>query len=167
MDKIIIRQAQKEDIPEINNILNYAIVNTNYNLKEQPLTIDDSYEWYEKHISTAIPIIVAEINGVVVGWASLSQFREYTGYNCTAEVSVYVAKGYEQRGLGTKLMTELEKCGEKFHTLIAVVTDTNTASLALHSRCGFIPMCTFRELGNKNGKYVDITFMTKILNKNK
>ncbi len=165
MDNIIVRQAQKNDVPAINNILNYAIVNTNYNLKEQPLTIDDSNEWFDKHIGAGYPILVAELDGTVVGWASLSQFREYTGYNCTAEVSVYVAQGYGHRGIGTKLLNELEKYGQKFHTLIAVVTDSNVASLSLHSRCGFVPMCTFKELGKKNGEYVDITFMTKILNK--
>lgn len=165
MNNTIIRQAKKDDVPAINDILNYAIINTNYNLNEEPRSLGDAYKWFDEHTAEEYPILVVEINGMVAGWASLSHFRAYSGYNSTAEISVYVSQNYRHRGLGTLLVTELERAGQKFHTLIAVITDNNTASLSLHSRCGFIPMCTFRELGKKNNEYVDITFMTKILHK--
>lgn len=165
MNNTIIRQAKKDDVPAINDILNYAIINTNYNLNEEPRSLSDAYKWFDEHTAEEYPILVVEINGMVAGWASLSHFRAYSGYNSTAEISVYVSQNYRHRGLGTLLVTELERAGQKFHTLIAVITDNNTASLSLHSRCGFIPMCTFRELGKKNNEYVDITFMTKILHK--
>lgn len=163
--KTIIRRATKDDIPAINDILNYAIVNTNYNLNEHPRTLRDAYRWYDEHISEDYPIFVAEVSGTVAGWASLSHFRAYSGYNTTAEVSVYVSHKYRHKGLGTLLVTELERSAKRFHMLIAVITDNNTASISLHSRCGFIPMCTFKELARKNNEFIDITFMTKIINK--
>lgn len=164
MNKTIIRKAEREDIPAINSILNYAIVNTNYNMNESPRSLQDACKWYEEHIAENYPVFVAEVDGNVAGWASLSHFRAYSGYDTTAEVSVYVSHNYRHRGLGTLLVTELERSAKKFHMLIAVITDNNTASISLHSRCGFIPMCTFKEIAKKNNEYVDITFMTKIIN---
>ena len=76
-----------------------------------------------------------------------------------------MSHNFRHRGLGTLLVTELERSAKRFHMLIAVITDNNTASISLHSRCGFVPMCTFRELAKKNNEYVDITFMTKIINR--
>lgn len=165
MNNTIIRQAVKDDVPAINNILNYAIINTNYNLNEKPRPLNDAFRWFDEHKAENYPVLVAETKGEVVGWASLSHFRAYSGYNSTAEVSVYVSKNYRHKGLGTLLVTELERAAKRFHMLIAVITDNNTASISLHSRCGFVPMCTFRELAKKNNEYVDITFMTKIINR--
>ena len=108
----------------------------------------------------------AELKGRVIGWASLSHFRVNSGYNCTAEVSVYISKEHRHKGIGIRLVSELERLAGRFHTLIAVIVDNNTASISLHSRCGFVPMCTLRELAHKNGEYIAVTLMTKRL-KNK
>ena len=165
MNRTIIRRAERDDVPAINTILNYAIVNTNYNLNEKPRSLNDAYKWYDDHTAEDYPVFVAEVDGAVAGWASLSHFRAYSGYDTTAEVSVYVSHNFRHRGLGTLLVTELERSAKRFHMLIAVITDNNTASISLHSRCGFVAMCTFRELARKNNGYVDITFMTKIINR--
>ncbi|MDO5387971.1 MAG: GNAT family N-acetyltransferase [Clostridia bacterium] len=165
MKNTIIRKALKTDVPYINDILNYAIINTNYNLNEKPRSLEKAYEWFDEHKNEDYPVLTAEVDGKIVGWASLSHFRAYSGYDTTAEISVYVSHNYRHKGIGTLLVTELERAAKRFHMLIAVITDNNSASLSLHSRCGFAPMCTFRELARKNNEYVDITFMTKIINK--
>ncbi len=164
MKNLNIRCAKTDDIEEINNIFNYAIKNTNYNLRETARSAAEAYEWFNRHTEENYPVIVAELNNKVVGWASLSHFREYSGYDCTAEVSVYISKEHRHKGIGIRLVSELERIAKRFHTLIAVIVDNNTASISLHSRCGFIPMCTFRELAFKNGEYISVTFMTKKLN---
>ncbi len=163
-DKIMIRQAVKEDIPAINGILNYATMNTNYNLNTKPRSEHDAVKWFEEHQSDGYPVVVAELRGQVIGWASLSRFREYTGYNTTAEVSVYISVNHRHKGVGTTLLTTLITMARgKYHCLVAVVTDNNWASLALHTRCGFIANTTFREIGYKNNTFIDITYMTKLL----
>ena len=166
MDKISIRQAVREDMPAINGILNYATVNTNYNLNTKPRSEEKALEWFDAHKKDGYPVVVAEFGGKVIGWASLSRFREYSGYNTTAEVSVYVSVNHRHKGVGTTLLTTLMTMAEgKYHCLVAVVTDNNWASLALHTRCGFTPNTTFHEIGFKNNVYIDITFMTKILDR--
>lgn len=165
-DKISIRPAKAADVPAINSILNYAIMNTNYNLNTAQRSEEKAYEWFEDHVRDGYPVIVAVLKGKVIGWASLSRFREYSGYNTTAEVSIYVSVNHRHKGVGTTLLTTLITMAEgKYHCLVAVVTDNNWASLALHTRCGFIANTTFREIGFKNNMYIDITFMTKLLSK--
>lgn len=167
MKNLIIRKAKREDIETINSIFNYAIENTNYNLKTQKRPLIEAYEWFDEHTAQDYPVIVAELGDKIIGWASLSRFREYEGYDCTAEVSVYISKEHRHKGIGIRLVSELERLASRFHTLVAVVVDNNTASISLHSRCGFVPMCTFRELAYKNGEYVSVIFMSKRLNRDK
>ncbi len=163
-DKISIRPAKAADVPEINAILNYAVMHTNYNLNTRPRSEEKAVEWFESHMRENYPVIVAQLQGKVIGWASLSHFREYSGYDSTAEVSIYVSADHRHKGIGTTLLTTLITMAEgRYHCLIAVVTDNNWASLALHTRCGFIANTTFREIGFKNNTYIDITFMTKLL----
>lgn len=166
MTGLKIRKATAKDVDAINEIFNYAVVYTNYNMRETPRSSEEAHQWYNDHINEDYPIIVAELNSKVVGWASLSHFKAYSGYNITAEVSVYISKEHRHKGIGIRLMTELERLATRFHTLVAVIVDNNTASLSLHSRCGFVPMCTFKEIAFKNGEYMDVTFMTKKLNNN-
>ncbi len=158
-----IRTALRTDVPKINEILNYAIENTNYNLNLNARSSEDAYAWFDSHVKEDYPVVTAVIDSQVVGWASLSHFRAYSGYDTTAEVSVYVERGFRHKGIGTMLLTELERRAKRFHMLIAVITDNNTASLSLHSRCGFIPVCTLREIAFKNKEYISITLMNKKL----
>jgi phosphinothricin acetyltransferase len=161
---IKIRKALKSDVPMINEILNYSIKHTKYNLTLEPRSEEDAEKWYDSHMEENYPVLIAELNGEVVGWASLSHFRYITGYNTTAEVSVYVDQNHRHKGIGTLLISSLEReAYGKYHCLIAVITNNNTASLSLHSRCGFVPISTFREIAYKHGEYIDVTFMSKIL----
>lgn len=163
MHKIKIRKAEATDVRAINNILNFAILNTNYNLSTEPRNYEDGEKWFADHIRDGYPVIVAELEGTVIGWASLSRFRTYSGYNTTAEVSIYVSDNYRHKGVGTTLLNTLISMAGNYHCLIAVVTENNWASIALHSKCGFIANASFKELGYKNGKYIDITLMSRIL----
>ena len=94
MNQIKIRPATLNDVPEINDILNNAILNTTYNLKEQARPINEAEDWFKTHTEEGYPIIVAEIDNAVAGWASLSHFRDFSGYDSTAEVSVYVSSSH-------------------------------------------------------------------------
>lgn len=163
MHKIKIRKAELKDIKEINSILNFAILNTNYNLSTQPRSDADAEKWFSDHMQDNYPVIVAELDDKVIGWASLSRFRTNSGYNKTAEVSIYVSDNHRHKGVGTTLLNALISMSESFHCLIAVITENNWASLALHSKCGFMPNATFKELGYKNDKYIDVILMTKLL----
>jgi phosphinothricin acetyltransferase len=161
MNDITIREATINDLPYINDLLNYAIIHTNYNLSLEPRSMEDAKLWFKTHVDRGYLVLVAELDGEVIGWCSFSEFRANSGYKPTAEISVYISSKHRHKGVGTRLIAELERNSEHYHTLVAVVTDNNSASIALFTRCGFSPMFTFQEVGYKNGKYRSVTFMVK------
>lgn len=164
MTGVTIREARIDDLPYINDLLNYAIINTNYNLSLEPRSIEEAEKWFQSHREKGYLILVAEYQNEVVGWCSFSEFRSISGYKTTAEISVYISQKHRHKGIGTMLITELERNSKQYHQLLAVVTDNNTASIALFTTCGFSPMFTFHEAGFKNGKYRSVTFMIKRVN---
>lgn len=162
-----IKKASRSDIIAINEITNYAIINSDFNLNSQAKTIRETSVWFDSHRNLNYPVIVACIDDYVVGWASLSRFRDFSGYNQTAEVSVYVRKKYCRMGIGKALLKALEsEAAERgFHCMVSVITATNRPSLRLHEKTGFSLAGTFKEVAFKNNEYLDVVFMTKIINK--
>ena len=107
----------------------------------------------------------AERAGQVVGWASLRRFRTKAAYRYTAENSVYVRKDCHAEGIGTALMRRLVDVGADsgFHTIIAGIAGDNPASLRLHRRFGFEIVGVEREVGYKFERWINVTWMQKIL----
>lgn len=158
-----IDNAKEKHLEEIKDIMNYSILNSNYNFNFKPKTSSDMQEWYNEHKIKNYPIIVCLIDEEVVGWASLSSFRGYQAYDKTAEVSVYVKNIHQNKGIGLYLLNQLEKKSEDFHSIVSVITGGNDASINLHKKAGYTYKCTFQQLGYKNNQFLDVVFMHKIL----
>ena len=123
---IQIRPAQPADVPLITEIYNEAIVNTTATFDTEIKTEEDRMIWLEAH-DEMHPVLVAELNGNVIGWASLSRWSERAAYDTTAEVSLYVHKDFRNQGIGKKLLEVLTLEGQKagLHTLLARITEGN------------------------------------------
>ncbi len=50
------------------------------------------------------PVLVADDDGVVAGWAALSPWSTRGAYARTAEASVYVDEGHRREGIGRLLL---------------------------------------------------------------
>lgn len=161
---LTIREARIADLGAITEIYNHAIVDTAATLDTQRKTPDEQKIWFKEH-SRRAPIIVAEKDSLVIGWASLSQWSRRGGYSDTAEVSVYVKEGYRGRGTGAKLTKKILEAGEKagFHTVIARITESSRRSIRLFESLGFAHVGVMREVGRKFGKLLDVCVMQKIL----
>lgn len=83
--------------------------------------------------------LVAVADETVVGWAALSPVSGRAAYAGVAEVSVYVGRGHQGRGIGRALLDALIAASEAagIWTLQAVVFPQNAASIALHQGAGF------------------------------
>ena len=112
------------------------------------------------------PVLVAEIDGAVVGWASLTRWSDRAAYDGTAETSFYVHSTHRGRGIGRKLqealISEAQRLG--FHTLIARITAGSGESLHLHETTGFTQVGVMKEVGHKFGKLLDVHILQKMLN---
>lgn len=162
---MIIKNASENHLNEINEITNYSIINTNFNFNFEPKTLEDTKKWYYEHMEKNFPIIVCLIDDKVVGWASLSTFRDYRGYDKTVEVSLYVKNNYKRMGIGSLLLQKIEEeaRNRKFNSIISVITGGNDASINLHKKFGYEIKGTFEKIGFKNNDFLDVLFLYKIL----
>ena len=72
---MIIRKASHDDLEIITEIYNEAIEHSNATFDTEPKTIDEQKQWFTDHGSKN-PILVAEKNGKIVGWAALSKWSD-------------------------------------------------------------------------------------------
>ncbi|QDV51714.1 GNAT family N-acetyltransferase [Gimesia fumaroli] len=159
-----IRPAELSDLDEMTAIYNEAILTTTATFDLEPKTREERLEWFESH-DERFPILVAEVEGRIAGWASLSRWRPRRAYDRTAETSFYVKADQRGKGIGRQLkqsiIEEARRLG--FHTLIAGVAEGSEASLHLNESFGFEVVGTFKEVGNKFGKMLDVTYLQKLL----
>ena len=117
-------------------------------------------------VAGGYPYLVAEVDGHVAGFAYASSFRSRIGYRHTVENSVYVAAGWQGRGIGSALLERLiVECGARgFRQMVAVIGEAaNSASIRLHERHGFRHVGTFSGIGLKHGRWLDTVFMQRPL----
>ncbi|MBX7239640.1 MAG: GNAT family N-acetyltransferase [Bacteroidia bacterium] len=155
-----IRSATADDIPFITEVYNDAIINTTATFDTEVKSIEDRMLWFNNHDGNH-PIIVAENDGVLSGWASLTAWSDRCAYNGTAEVSVYVHKEHRGRGIGKALLEILILKGESkgLHYLLSRIASGNEASIHLHTIFGFRHIGIMKEVGFKFGNYVDVHLM--------
>ena len=160
---LTIRDAESNDLDEITNIYNWAILNTTATFDNIPKSIDEQKSWFNDH-GNKNPIIIAELDEKIVGWASLSKWSDRCAYSDTAEISLYVKNGFIGKGIGKKIMEHIIKKGESvgLHVLIARITEGNKNSIHLHESFGFEHIGIMREVGKKFGRLLDVYLMQKI-----
>ncbi len=101
-----------------------------------------------------------------MGYAYASIYRSRSAYRFTIEDSVYVDHRVSGRGIGRALLSMLvERCDTgRWRQLVAVIGDSdNTASIALHERCGFVHSGVLRAVGCKCGRWIDTVLMQRPL----
>ncbi|MGA9405566.1 MAG: N-acetyltransferase family protein [Bacteroidota bacterium] len=161
---IHIRQAMPEDIEAITAIYNEAILTTTATFDTEPKTIAERLEWLKTH-DKRHPVLVAIIEGRLVGWASLTKWSDRPAYDDTAETSFYVKSEYRGQGIGRMLKEAIIEEARKlhFHTLIARVAEGSQESLHLNESVGFIHVGTMKQVGRKFGKLLDVHILQKML----
>jgi phosphinothricin acetyltransferase len=159
-----IRQAERSDVDDITEIYNEAIRTTTATFDTRPKNRDEQLRWFESH-GPRHPILVAEWNGRVVGWACLSKWSDRPAYDETAETSFYVKEEHRGRGVGRELKRALIDEGRRlsFHSLIARVAEGSDESLHLNEAFGFVHIGTMKEVGRKFGRLLDVHILQKVL----
>lgn len=159
---MIIRPAIANDVYAITEIYNYAVDNTVAIWTEDHTSPAARLDWLRALSEGGYPVLVAELDGRVAGYASVGPFRTFPGYRHTAENSVYVHPDFHGQGLGSALLAALiDACKDTtIHVIVAAIEAGNTASIALHEKHGFESTGTLREVGTKWGRWLDLNFMT-------
>ena len=162
---ITIRRADVGDLPAITDIYNEAILTTTATFDTEPKELADRRHWFDSH-GERHPVLVALLDGNVVGWTSLSKWSDRCAYDGTAETTFYVKSEFRGKGIGrllkSKIISEARRIG--YHSLIARVAEESTASLHLNQEFGFVMVGTLREVGRKFGRLLDVHILQKMLN---
>jgi len=161
----LIRDAAEADLPAILAIYNDAVLNTTAIWNDDVVDLDNRRAWYEARRALGYPVLVAEADGRVIGYSSFGDFRPFQGYRFTVENSVYVAADARGKGAGSALLAALIEGGVAIgkHVMVAGIDATNTVSLRLHERHGFVETARMPELGYKFGRFLDLVFMQRKL----
>ena len=116
-------------------------------------------------ISNRFPYLVAEENGVLVGYAYASVYRDRLAYQWNVEVSIYVEDNNKKSGVATKLYTELFSELKRIHICkaFAVIALPNDASVGFHHKMGFEKFATYKNVGFKLNEWHDVLWMEKMI----
>jgi L-amino acid N-acyltransferase YncA len=163
MDELTIRPARADDLGAITEIYNEAVLTSVATFDTEPKSLDDRRAWFAAH-GPCHPVLVAEREGAVLGWASLSRWSERPAYAETVEVSVYVAAPHRGRGVGRRLLEAVLDRGRRagLHAVIAQIAAENAVSIHLHEAFGFERVGLLREVGRKFGRLLDVLIMEKV-----
>ena len=159
-----IRPAGEADLGAINEIYNYYVLHSACTYQEAVETIEARRQWFARH-DERHPVTVAEMDGRVVGWGSLSAFHARSAYRFTVENSVYVDHEFQGRGIGSAVLRDLiERArGIGLHAIVALIDVEQKGSVAMHARAGFKEVGKLSEVGLKFGKWLDVVYMELVL----
>jgi L-amino acid N-acyltransferase YncA len=160
---LTLRKTTLDDLGQITEIYNDAIEKTTATFDTEPKTQEEQEKWFANH-DASHPVLIAEQDGLIVAWASLSQWSDKCAYCDTAEISLYVKEEYRGKGIGKQLMKAIIQEGKTagLHTVIARIAGSNKISADLCRSFGFQYIGTMREVGKKFGNFLDVHIMQLI-----
>lgn len=163
-----VRIATVTDAEALLEIYNREVLESLVTLDLVPRTLHEQ-QTYLGSRRGALAVIVAELaegdHHKIVGFASLSAFRDRPGYRTSVENSIYVHRDHHRIGIGTLLLAELitQARAHGFHALFARIANSQPASVALHEAHGFFLVGTEREVGRKFSQWLDVAVMQLLL----
>jgi phosphinothricin acetyltransferase len=166
MSDISIRPAAETDLPRLTEIYNYYVANTPVTFDVEPYAVEQRKLWFSQFgESGRYRLMVAEENGLVLGYAGTMRFRPKAAYETTVETTIYCAQDAIGKRLGSLLYHALFDAiqDEDIRRIVAGYTLPNDASAALHTRCGFKPVGIYSEVGRKFGRYWDVQWTERPL----
>ncbi len=160
----VVRAALPEDLPAINEIYNHYVEHTSTTFDLVPWSATQRTEWFTHYgTSGRHRVLVITTSGLVVGYATSSQFRQRAAYDTSVETSIYLHPEFAGYGFGSTLYAGLFQllASEPIHRFFAGVTLPNDASLALHHTFGFTKVGVMHEAGFKHERYWDVMWLEK------
>ncbi|HLT17351.1 MAG TPA: GNAT family N-acetyltransferase [Acidimicrobiales bacterium] len=161
---MLLRPASPDDAEAIRQIYNLEVTTSTVTFDLVPRTLEEQRAWQASRTG-AYAVIVAEVDGEVAGFGSLSKWRDRPAYATTVEDSIYVHRDHQGRGIGRALLTRLVETATAhgFHACMARIVGGHEASIALHRACGFEVVGVEKEVGRKFNRWLDVVLMERLL----
>jgi phosphinothricin acetyltransferase len=158
---VTIRPAEPADAPAITAIYNEGIAEREATFETRLREPDEIREW----IAGPLPVLVAEHDGDIVGFARVRRYSERDVYAGVGEHGVYVATRARRLGAGRALLEALAQAAEAagLHKLTSRIFATNAASIALHRAAGFRVVGTQRRHAQLDGEWRDAVVVERLI----
>ena len=162
---MIIRKANRTDVPAMREIFNEVLRNSNFIYRETEVNLEERYAWYDEKIDNGFPIFGAYQDHKLIAYAGYGSWRAAQGYRKTVELTIYVDSSFRRQGTGKVLMQTLidQAVADGYHVLIGAIDSANISSINFHKKFGFIETARMPEVALKNGQWLDLVFMQKQL----
>ncbi len=164
--EVRLRDARPTDLAAVQAIYAHHVEHGLASFELAPPDLETMTARYEQTLALGLPYIVAELEGAVRGYAQAGPYRRRPAYRFTVEDTVYVAPGFEGRGLGRLLLGALiERCTALgYRRMVAVIGDSaNLPSIRLHEAAGFSRAGLIPAVGFKFGRWVDSVLLQRPL----
>jgi len=163
--RAVIRAAVAADAERIAAIYNYYVENSVITFEEQVVSRDEMAGRIADVQGQGLPWLAAELDGSVVGYSYATKWKSRSAYRHSVESTIYLEHGLEGRGIGKALYSALLPLLRTLgmHAVIGGAALPNPASVSLHESLGFERVGTFREVGFKHGRWVDVAYWERVL----
>jgi L-amino acid N-acyltransferase YncA len=163
---VVIRDADERDLPAILTLVNALLLTTTTEWTETPYTLEDRRAWLARHRQAAEPVLVADIDGEVAGFASYGDFRDsqkWPGYRFVVEHTVHVGERHWGTGVGRALIEALvsRAAAAGKRVMVAAVDGENVGSIRFHERCGFVEVGRMPDIGFKFDRRLTLVLLQR------
>ncbi|HWC29560.1 MAG TPA: GNAT family N-acetyltransferase [Dehalococcoidia bacterium] len=161
---VTIRPGEASDLSRLTAIYNHYVVETPTTFDVEPFTVGERLEWFNRYAKTGRHrLLVAEREGLVLGYTSSSRFHPRAAYDTTVETTILCAPDAVGQGVGSLLYGALFDAlrGEDVHLVMALITLPNEASCRIHEKFGYRLATVLPEVGRKFGRYWDVAYYLK------
>lgn len=160
-----VRRATEADAEAIRAIYNPEVLGSTVTFDLRPRSLEEQLAWQRARAGAHAVLVAVADDDSVVGFGSLSPYRDRPAYATSVEDSVYVRADAQGGGVGGLLLAELVTVATAhgFHAVMARIVGGHAASIALHAAHGFTEVGTEREIGRKFGRWLDVVVMQRLL----
>jgi phosphinothricin acetyltransferase len=163
-----VRPATEADLPAITHLFNILIPTTATAWRDHLADDDEMDAWWADQEARGNPVLVAVVDGRVVGYTTWTGFRggdRFPGYRQTVEHTIHVDGDQHGRGVGRALVEALvdEARRRGVHVVVGAVDSENEGSLAFHRALGFTEVGRMPEVGRKFDRWLDLVLLQRIV----
>lgn len=168
-EKLQIRIAKRKDVPKLLDIYAPYVEKTAITFDYEVPTLVEFTEKIER-ILKRYPVLVAEADGEILGYAYADAFKNKAAYDWAVETTIYVKEDCKKLGIGKSLYGELEKILlsqniVNLNACIAYPTEEDEHltkdSVRFHEKLGYRMVGEFRQCGYKFDRWYNMVWMEK------
>ncbi|MEM1322737.1 MAG: N-acetyltransferase family protein [Bacteroidota bacterium] len=164
---ISIERAGPEDYERIANIYNEYVLLGNATMEESLYDAQKIESWSQK-FNDREGLYVLRKGSEVIGWGIIKRYSDRQGYRFACETAIYLTQSELRKGYGSLIKQFLiEECKRlDYHHLVAKIFAVNQASIEYNLKIGYTIVGRQKEIGFKNGEWMDIVIMQYIIESN-